>query len=398
MRIEVPKTQSAFRLSQSSPNGCRTFWLTGWVVILIVTVMCQVGCNRGAASGTATAVPGKSLTAPSDEELKKRIDHALDLVYSYRRLNVRDHAAWQTVHGAVAFGREFPMEVDGKIVSAIDYLLAGGEMRGWNLESGDTLGERRGLRAIVEPGSKTGQGHYDQWLGYLSGCNLPADQPIRVGNTTYLLSDLISQVEWDVPRNLDQEFSWTLMGLTKYHPTDYEWTASDGQKWNISKLVEIEAQHDLDTSACGGAHRLCGLVLAYQRHLATGGKVEGGWKLAEDKINASLAAAQEYQNSDGSLSSNYLKRPGRSADLSENLGATGHVLEFVVLAKPKSELRADWIKRAAMFLCDVIERTKDVPLECGALYHASSGLVIYRERLFGKRDFSLAALQQTQPQ
>ncbi len=121
--------------------------------------------------------------------------------------------------------------------------------------------------------------------------------------------------------------------------------------------------------------------------------MEGAWKLAEDKIHDSLDTAREFQNSDGSLSSNYLQRPGRSADLSENLGATGHVLEFVVLAEPESEIRAEWIKRAALFLCDVIERTKDVPLECGALYHAASGLVIYRERMFGEREFSLAELQ-----
>ncbi len=367
-----------------------------WLLTLLL-IGCAGGCDRLSRPAAANAVSVKPAALPDDEELKRRLDHALDLVYEDRRLNAREHAAWQIVHGAVAFGREFPMEKDGKIVSAIDYLLAGGQLGGWKLEPGDSFGQRRGLRAVLEQGSKIGQGHHDQWLGYLSGCNLPLDQTIIVSGTTFTLADLIAQVEWDVPRNLDQEFSWTLMGLTTYHSTDYEWTASDGQKWNIAQLVEIEAGHDLNASACGGAHRLCGLTLAYKRHVAKGGAVEGAWKLAEDKILDSLQKAREFQNSDGSLSSNYLRRTGRSADLSENLGATGHVLEFVVLAEPDSEIRADWIKRAALFLCDVIERTKDVPLECGALYHASSGLVIYRERLFGKREFSLARLQQSQP-
>jgi hypothetical protein len=289
------------------------------------------------------------------------------------------------------------MDQDGKIVSAVDYLLAGGTMRGWNLEPGDMLGERRGLRAVLDRGSKIGQGHYDQWLGYLAGCKLPIDQPIVVSGTQFTLADLLAQVEWDVPRNLDQEYSWTLMGLSTYHPSDYKWTASDGKEWNIARLVEIESGHDLNASACGGAHRLCGLTLAYTRHVAQGGTIEGAWKLAEDKIQDSLKKVREFQNSDGSLSSNYLERPGRSADLAENLGATGHLLEFVALAVPDSELRADWIQRAALFLCDVIERTKEYPLECGALYHASSGLVIYRQRLFGKREFSLAELQNAQP-
>lgn len=366
------------------------------LALVLLSSPFALGCS-GTADATAPAAPVTRTAAISDELLKERLDSALDLAYRHRRLNLRDHAAWQIVHGAVAFGRAFPMEKDGEIVSAVDYLLAGGRMKGWNLEPGDMLGGRQGLRAVLEQGSKTGQGHYDQWLGYLSGCNIPPDQTIVVGDKTFTLADLMAQVEWDVPRNLDQEYSWTIMGLTTYHPTDYSWTASDGKQWTIEKLVAIEAQHDLSTSACGGAHRLCGLTLALNRHLAQGGQVTGGWDLARDRIEQSLQKAREFQNSDGSLSSNYLQRPGRSADLSENLGATGHVLEFVVLAVPDSQIRDEWIKRAALFLCDVLERTKDVPLECGALYHAVHGLVIYRERLFGPREFSLSQLAENAP-
>jgi hypothetical protein len=128
------------------------------------------------------------------------------------------------------------------------------------------------------------------------------------------------------------------------------------------------------------------------RHVAQGGEITGGWKLAHDRIQESLDRAREYQNSDGSLSSNYLERPGRSADLVENLGATGHIFEFVVLAVPESEIRDEWIKRAALFLCGVLDRTTEVPLECGALYHGVHGLVLYRERLFGPRKFGLEQL------
>ncbi|MGE3778709.1 MAG: ADP-ribosylation factor-directed GTPase activating protein isoform b [Pirellulaceae bacterium] len=349
------------------------------------------GCMPAAAVPTAPVSPAEPL--PDEGALQRRLDETLDLVYRDRRLNVRDHAAWQIVHGAVAFGRDFPMEREGEIVSAVDYLLAGGTMKGWNLQPGDLLGGRPGLRAVLEAGSKTGQGHYDQWLGYLSGCNLSPDQSIVVDGKTYTLSDLIAQVEWDVPRNAAQEYSWTLMGLTAYHPTDYRWTASDGQEWTIERLVNIEAEQDLRTSACGGAHRLCGLTLAYNRHKTQGGQDTGGWKLAKDRIEQSVKTAREYQNSDGSLSSNYLDRPGRSADLVENLGATGHIFEFIVLAVPDSEIRAAWIQHAALFLCDVLQRTKNVPLECGALYHGAHGLVLYRERLFGSRAFSLAEVQ-----
>ena len=31
------------------------------------------------------------------------------------------------------------------------------------------------------------------------------------------------------------------------------------------------------------------------------------------------------------------------------------------------------------------ERTRELDLECGALYHAAHGLVLYRERVWGER-------------
>jgi hypothetical protein len=36
--------------------------------------------------------------------------------------------------------------------------------------------------------------------------------------------------------------------------------------------------------------------------------------------------------------------------------------------------------------------TQDYPLECGGLYHSAHGLVLYRERMFGPRDYAIPAL------
>ena len=50
---------------------------------------------------------------------------------------------------------------------------------------------------------------------------------------------------------------------------------------------------------------------------------------------------------------------------------------------PDEELKADWMKRAALFLCDLLDATMDQDLECGGLYHAVHGLILYRDRLYG---------------
>lgn len=357
----------------------------GGLFLFGIAITAWAGCDRVTSSPPQN--PVTELALPGDQELKSRIDEALGITYHKRRLTLRDNAAWQVIHGALAFKRDLQVEREtGEMVYLLDYVLGGGRMNGWAFEPGDYFENvgRRGLRAIVEPGSKAGQGHPDQWLGYLSDCGLQPDDEIKVGSDTFTIQDYLNQVQWDVPRNPQREYSWTLMALTAYHPTSYEWTASDGKTWTIGQLMQIEAEHDLNASACGGSHRLVGLTLALNRHLSQGGALEGPWKLADEKIRGSLKTAREWQNPDGTLSSNYFVRPGQTPDLAQALGTTGHTLEFVVLATTDEEFRAPWIKAAATRLCELFVATQEVPIECGALYHAAHSLVIYRKRAFGE--------------
>jgi hypothetical protein len=209
------------------------------------------------------------------------------------------------------------------------------------------------------------------------------------------MSDYVAQVQWDVPRNVEREYSWTLIGLTTYLPTSAQWTAQDGQTWSIERLMEIELQHDLAGSACGGTHRLIGLTTALNRHLSQGGQLDGVWRQAEQRIQQATADARRYQNPDGSFSTNYFHRPGHSPDLAQNMSASGHVLEFLTLALTDAQLREPWVRRAAEQLCGVFEDTGELPLVCGALYHAAHALVLYRQRVFGPRSFGAAEADAT---
>ena len=377
-------------------------------VLLCAAALSFVGaCDRGTGSiKPLTPTASNTSSLPSDDELRRRLDDVLDYNNTHRRLNLRDHAAWQIVHGALAFEGAFQIEDrDGQLVSAIDYLLNGGRMTGWTMERGVKLSDnppRYGLRAVLEQGSKTGQGHADQWLGYLADCEIKIDQKIKAGDETFTLEDLLLQAEYDVPFNVEREYSWTLMGLTTYRPTSYEWTAGDGNPWSIAKLMEIEVGHDLGVSACGGTHRMCGITIAYNRHVASGGAIEGPWAAAKKKIEDAVLAAKQYQNPSGGLSTNWFQRPGDSPDVKESLGCTGHALEFVVLASTDEQLHDPWVRRSVVYLCNLFDKTKSVDLECGALYHALHGLVLYRERVFGKRTFPAstpaAVKEPTEPQ
>jgi len=366
-------------------------------------ILTATGCGGGAApqpTTETTPVVNKSKPATdssavaADEEILKQIDDALEYTYDRRRLSVgstsNDQAAWQIVHGALAFKREFLVSDGSRDISAVDYILSGGKMKGLDLRRGDLLDEttkRYGIATVVAE-DKMGQGHVDQWLGYLSDCHLPLDEPIVVEGEKHTIADYIDQAKLDVYKNPTQEFSWTLMALTAYYPTDYTWKAGDGNEWSIAKLVEIELGHSLDASACGGTHRMTGLTMAFNRHVAAGRPVTGVWKKLSDRINECIEKAKQYQNTDGSLSSNYFARPGKSADLAVCMGSAGHVIEFLTTAMDKDQLQQPWMKRATLDMCKTFRKTKPVDVECGALFHAAHGLVLYREKVFGSRTFA----------
>lgn len=324
------------------------------------------------------------------DQVRTHVDRQLDYGFHQRRLNTKDHAAWQIVHGMLPYEKEFLIDVDGQAVRAIDYTLGGGAMKGWALERGDLLDEktgRYGVRSLLELGSKSGQGHPDQWLGYMQDCGVAIDDKVVINGETYTVADWVEQIERDVHRNPNQEYSWTLMALTRYRPTTHTWKASDGSEWSIARLLEIELDGGIETSACGGTHRMVGITHAFNRHKAAGQKIEGVWARAQALIEDCKQGCHEYQNPDGSFSSNFFRRPGQASEVAERLHSTGHQFEFLIVAMDDEEIKQEWIRRAALNLTETLRKTQKVPLECGALYHALRGLALYRERMWGPKSY-----------
>ena len=321
------------------------------------------GCGQPTTGGTTggRADTGDATATVIDRKaLCRRIAAVLAHARDNRRLDASVHGAWQVVHGILAFGRDFPLTHDGTDSAALDYLLDGGRLTGWNLRTGSP-----GVIALLEEGSNTGQGHPDQWLGYLSQCGrhgIPRDTKLVVGKKTFTVNDLLTQAQADIRPG--QEATWTLMALSAYLPPDVTWTASDGSKWNTERVVQMEADADIVSSACGGAHRLYGLVSALKKHLAATG----------------------HSPADGSFSIHSFERPGTSADVFARLSATGHIFEVLSLALDDEQLAEPWVTRAAERLVTLLEQTADVDVECGALYHAAHGLLLYSDRVCGSTE------------
>lgn len=359
--------------------------MMGWGRVAFCGCLALVfaGCV-GRIEETPLPVSEVSTQKLTDAEWVARIDAVLDYTYLERHLNVRDHAAWQIMHGVLAYGPGFPLEVEGKVMGTVAHLQAGGAMQGWDVVPGRVIDEatgERGVSTLLQLGSKAGQGHVDQWLGYMAHAGLKLEDQFLIGGETFTVRGFLEQAKWEVPRNAQQEYSWTLMTLSQFESTEATWVAADGETWSVADLVQIEADYDLGFGPCGGCHRLTGLALICEKRRLEGLPFEGPWAKAKERLDAGVEAAREYQNADGSFSTNYLARGGATSDLAQILGTSGHVIEFLAIHLPDDRLREPWVERAVEQMASVFDKTRGFDLECGALYHAAHGLVLYRNRL-----------------
>jgi hypothetical protein len=318
------------------------------------------------------------------QNLQGRIAKALEDNLANRLLTAQTNAAWQIMHGVIAYGDRLPLELDGKRSNTLEFLLGGGLVNGWELAPGDKLPStgKMGLKARLEPGSYIGQGHVDQWLAILAQADIPLSRKVEARSKEFTVLDWARQAQWDVSDNPVLEYSWTIIALTRYFPDEQSWIAKDGKTWTFEPLAKFESEQDLGQSPCGGMHRLMGLAHAVQFRKRHQGEMTGGWKLAEDKVDVSIDTIRRFQNKDGTFSTNHTERPGTSADLSTMISSTGHTLEFLAFALPQNELEEDWIVRAADRLCMMLEVARDADLDCGGLYHALNGLRLYYQRRY----------------
>ena len=410
-KYETKQTAQAFTI--------RRWWSIGFIPLLIFAVGCPTGglneladseeeryliavpsregvadreidSNREPAPTDGTGRIGEAREVDADKStdpLTERVAAVLDRGLRHRRLASDVNAAWQVMHGVLAYGRDFVVHTPAGPQPAVEYVLVGGPLRGFTLRGGDRFEidgrQVRGVIAELDPGQKIGQGHRDQWVAYMARCGLTDDVTVTTADGVLTMAGWIRQMEWDVPLNFEAEYSWTLTALLAHRPTTHRWTARDGRQYSIESLLESEIRQLSPTSACGGSHRLCAIATAVNHRREAGLPVAGVWQDAADLVSLAIEHAHDYQNPDGTFSSHYFDRPGWSPDLVTALGTTGHLFEFLAVAGDDELLALPWVRSAGAALCDILEQTESIDLECGALYHALSGLAIYDQRTRG---------------
>lgn len=343
--------------------------------------------TTGSKAGAKNARPEEITSI--DSKLQARLASVLKANLANRILSSETNAAWQIMHGVIAYGDALPLDVNGTRRLATDFLLNGGVVEGWELAPGDMLPKtgRQGLKARLEPGSYIGQGHVDQWLAILSQIDCPLTREVEARGQKFTVLDWARQAQYDVSANPVKEYSWTIIALTRYFPDEQDWVAKDGKVWTLEPLAEFESQQDLGQSPCGGMHRLMGLAHAVDFRRKHRGPMTGGWKLALEKVEDSIRRIKQFQNADGTFSTNHTTRPGTSTDLSATISSTGHTIEFLAFALTVDQLSEPWLVRAVDRLFHLLELTRNVDLDCGGLYHSLNGLKLYYNRRYEPLQF-----------
>ncbi|TXT23990.1 MAG: hypothetical protein FD138_3139 [Planctomycetota bacterium] len=322
--------------------------------------------------------PAPVVAAPVDP-LVKLAAEAVE-VSSRRFLTADMHTPWQVIHGLLAYRQDFQLKVkdSDKKINALEWASSGVSFRGESLFQKTPYGGR------AHPYSTMYwfEGHPTQFMGYLTMCRLPPSHEFKTADGEVVtVQDIINNAKMEVTRAPDVEMTWTLWALAHYLEPTAQWVNKNGEPWSMEELLRVELRNTIYDAPCGGTHSLFACAYARNAHLQTRQPLRGVWLEADQKIQRFIAEAKTLQNSDGSFSKHYFKGRDFSNDFNTRIMATGHMIEWLMVALPQSRLSEPWIQSAVRCLAQDLINNRHLNAECGPLYHAVDALQIYRERM-----------------
>ncbi|MBD3674497.1 MAG: hypothetical protein HUJ26_13325 [Planctomycetaceae bacterium] len=334
--------------------------------------------NLGPINGAAESQDEQNADQPDVDPLREKVKLAID-ISERRYLDGNLHTPWQILHGMLALRGDYEIKINGEKVSALEWMKQGRTYNRLPWVEKTPYGGR--FHTYTQPYHF--EGHPNQFLAILTMTDLPLDTTFmarqRNGVVPVTIQEMVDHAKMVV--NDVEEQTWTLWALSKYLPSDAEWVNKDGQPWSIERLVQRQTRANFNKAACGGTHGLFALSHARKQHLAVeGNDLTGVWIDADQTIKKHVNIARALQYSDGAFSCGYFAYQDYKKDFAERLSPTGHTLEFLMMAVDDDELQKDWIRKGVEHVADDLINHKKNPIDCGPLYHALSGLVLFLER------------------
>ncbi len=313
--------------------------------------------------------------------LRKKIRRVLADYYTHRSLNTRDHGPWELMHWALAYevhSQVLQGSPRGKPITTVGWLCFNQPARRRRMMYLNDDGQ---IRVRVAPAL---QGHHGQLLSILAQSSVHSEYPIRIGDQSFTVADLIEmEKQTCYPRT---ELTFKLISLSHYLDSDAQWVNSQGMAWNIPRLIREELRQPIRGAACGGTHRLDGLTRAYQVRHKRHEPVDGAYLEAQKFVQNYQRQAYRLQNSDGSFSTEWFRGRGAEEDIDRRLKTTGHTLEWLLYAATEKELHHWRTTRAANYLANLLNENRNHTWDNGILGHGIHALLLYDRQVFSKYD------------
>lgn len=296
--------------------------------------------------------------------------------YYQQPFNTRDNTAADILHACLAYGCQTEVfqgneKINGITALCWNYPCAGYEL----LKKVDRhIAPRVGYGLQERPG---------QFLAVLALSRVPGDYPIRSGNDTRTVADLLEHEKLNCREGADQ--SLRLLGIGHYVIDDQTWKNDLKESWTVERLVKEELAQPVTHAAFGGTQRLLGLsyVLARQKH---SGDV---YAEADKFLKEFRQFAYKIQNNNGSWHPLYFLATGTHNDSIAQFRATAHVLQWLAVSEPESSLDDSRLTKAVEYVNSYLIAQNgrwNVPAldeqSIDAVTCAISALSLYNERAF----------------
>jgi hypothetical protein len=215
----------------------------------------------------------------------------------------------------------------------------------------------------------------------LAQSQVSAEYPMSVGPNRYTLADLV-RYEMATCRERS-ELTFKLIGLSYYLDTSQVWTTDRRSRWNIEKLVQEELAQPINGAACGGVHRLMGLTFAVRQRQAEGRPIDGQFARADKFIKDFVKYAWQFQNPDGSFSTNWFESRGDDPKMERKIQTTGHILEWLAFTLPEEELHTPRFLKSLDFILSKIWDEREHKWPIGPRGHATRAVALFQQRTHG---------------
>jgi hypothetical protein len=327
----------------------------------------------------APAVRRRSLSR-NQVMLRDKVRRVLKHYYN-NPLNTGNRSPWEVMHAMLAYEVHSRIRQEGpqgEPITTVGWLCFNQPCKGRTLMY---LNENGDLRVKVGPAL---QGHHGQLLALLAQARVRSDYPMRVEGKEFTVADLIEMEKATCyPRT---ELTFKLIGLQRYLDINAKWMNDQGMAWDFPTLLREEMRQPVRTAACGGTHRLSGLILTVKKCQRSGLTVDGEFAAAAKFVANYQNYAYRLQNRDGSFSTEWFKGPGADADIDRRLKTTGHQLEFLIYAASDEQLTNYRMVRAVNYLSNIMWANRGRDWEAGPLGHAIHALVLYDRLVFAPHD------------